>query len=48
MPTTLSYYGISEQTIEKIMNRFKERGIKLGEKADIDYLEAGKILRDRL
>jgi len=46
--TTLSDYGVTQQTIEKIMTRFKERGTKLGEKADIDYIEAGKILTDRL
>ena len=48
IPTTLSDYGVAEQTIERIMNRFKERGTKLGERADIDYIEVGKILRDRL
>ena len=48
LPTTLSDYGITKQTIERIMNRFKERGTKLGEKADIDYIEVGKILTDRL
>lgn len=48
MPTTLAAYGVSEQIIERIENRFRERGTKLGEKADIDYAETGEILRSRL
>lgn len=48
VPTALSDYGVTKQTIERIMKRFGERSTKLGEKADIDYVEAGKILTDRL
>lgn len=48
IPTTLSDYNVPEVTIDKIMARFKKRGSKLGENADIDFNEVGEILRNRL
>ncbi|MDR2910897.1 MAG: iron-containing alcohol dehydrogenase [Bacteroidales bacterium] len=46
--TKLSDYDVSEHIIERIMNRFKERGTKMGENTDIDYIETGAILKSRL
>ena len=48
VPTTLPEYNVPAQTIDEITARFKNRGSKMGEKADIDFNEVGKILRDRL
>ncbi len=48
LPTTLSAYNVTEETIAKIVERFKNRPFKLGEKADIDFNQVGQILRDRL
>ena len=48
VPTTLPEYNVPAETIDKITDRFKKRGTKMGEKADIDFNEVGKILRERL
>jgi NADP-dependent alcohol dehydrogenase len=48
VPTTLPDYNVPVDTINKITDRFNRRGSKLGEKGDIDYLEVGEILNDRL
>ncbi len=48
VPTTLPEYEVTETSINKITNRFKERGFKFGEKQDIDYNQVEEILRDRL
>ena len=48
LPTTLSAYQLGEETISKIVNRFEKRRFKLGEKADIDFTQVEKILKDRL
>lgn len=48
VPTTLPDYNVPAKTIEVITERFKKRGTKLGEKADIDYKQVEEILRNRL
>jgi NADP-dependent alcohol dehydrogenase len=48
LPTTLTAYDVQEESINKIVERFKKRPFKLGEKADIDYNQVEQILRDRL
>ena len=48
VPTTLSEYNVPVETIDKIVDRFKKRGYKLGEKADIDHLEIDAILKNRI
>ncbi len=48
VPTTLPEYEVPEETIDIITTRFKENGVVLGEKGDIDYKEVEAILRDRL
>lgn len=48
VPTKLPDYNVPADTIEKITDRFKLRGYKLGEKADIDFNEVEEILKDRL
>ncbi len=48
VPTKLPDYNVPADTIEKITDRFKQRGYKLGEKADIDFNEVEEILKDRL
>lgn len=48
VPTTLPEYDVPVETIAKITQRFEKRGGKLGEKADIDIIEIGEILKDRL
>ncbi len=48
LPTTLPEYNVPEETVTKIVNRFKKRPYKLGEKADIGFEEIELILRDRL
>ncbi len=45
MPTTLSHYGITEADIDKVVNRFAERGGTLGEHQNIGAKEVGQILR---
>ncbi len=47
-PTTLSYYGVTDSTIEKIEKRFAQRNTLLGEKRDIDSKVTRAILTDRL
>ncbi|SFF82713.1 iron-containing alcohol dehydrogenase [Sunxiuqinia elliptica] len=46
--TTLPDYEVPNSTIEKITNRFEERGMKIGEKVDIGPKEIQAILEDRL
>ncbi len=48
LPTTLTAYGVANETIDKIVARFKKRLFKFGEKADIDYRQVEQILLDRL
>lgn len=48
IPTTLPEYNVPVETIDKITARFEKRKSKLGEKADIDFVEVGEILRNRL
>ena len=48
IPCTLPEYDVPAKTIGKITERFKERGSKLGEKADIGYQEVEAILENRL
>jgi NADP-dependent alcohol dehydrogenase len=48
VPTTLPEYNVPAETIAKIKGRFEERGMKLGEKADIDPNEIEAILQNRL
>lgn len=47
LPTTLTAYGLTHETVERITQRFKERPYKLGEKRDIDYKAIESILNDR-
>lgn len=47
VPTTLTEYNVPAETVEKITERFKTNGYKLGEKRDIDYSEIEMILNDR-
>jgi len=48
IPTRLSAYNLSTETIDKICARFIKRGFKIGEKADIGPAEIRLILEDRL
>ncbi|SHE94895.1 NADP-dependent alcohol dehydrogenase [Mariniphaga anaerophila] len=48
VPCTLPEYDVPAETIQKIKERFKTRGSKLGENADIDYNQVEEILTDRL
>lgn len=48
IPTTLPEYNVPLDTIDKITERFKLRGNKLGERGDIDFLEVKKILLNRM
>lgn len=48
VPCSLPEYDVPAETVDRITARFKKRGSKLGEKADIDYTEVEAILRDRL
>lgn len=48
VPTKLPDYEVPADTIDLIVDRFENRGLKLGEKGDIDAEEIGKILRTRL
>ncbi len=47
IPTKLPEYNVPAETIERITDRFRKNGFKLGEKADIDYREIEMILNDR-
>ncbi len=44
LKTRLSENGVSEEVAATIVNRFKERGTKLGEKGTVTYVEVAKIL----
>jgi NADP-dependent alcohol dehydrogenase len=48
MPTRLSDYGIDASGIEKVADRFRERGTVLGERENITFREVEEILRLRL
>jgi Uncharacterized oxidoreductases, Fe-dependent alcohol dehydrogenase family len=48
VPTKLPDYSVSTDTIDAITDRFKKRGYKLGEKANIGPGEIKLILEDRL
>jgi NADP-dependent alcohol dehydrogenase len=48
VPTTLPEYDVPASTIDKITLRFKESGMKFGEKGDIDYEIVEEILKDRM
>ncbi len=47
VPTTLKDYHVPEETIDKIVLRFKESGAKFGENRNIDYLATEAILKSR-
>jgi len=47
LPTTLPDYNVPEESVTKIVARFKKRFYKLGEKSDIGYQEIEQILMDR-
>jgi len=47
LPTTLTAYGLTIETVDRITNRFRERPYKLGEKRNIDYKVIESILNDR-
>lgn len=48
VPTSLPEYDVPASTVDKITLRFKESGMKLGEKGDIDFAGVEAILKDRL
>jgi NADP-dependent alcohol dehydrogenase len=48
VPTRLSAYGLGNETILKIVERFEKRGMKFGEHSNIGSLETQMILEDRL
>lgn len=48
IPTRLPDYGVNTDTIDIICNRFKKRGYKIGEKADLGPVEIRRILENRL
>ena len=48
IPTKLPDYGVSTDTIDKICPRFKKRGFKIGEKANLGPDEIRLILENRL
>lgn len=48
IPTRLPDYNVPTETIDTICNRFKKRGFKVGEKANIGPIEIRMILEDRL
>jgi NADP-dependent alcohol dehydrogenase len=48
VPTRLSAYNLSTETIDTITDRFEKRGYKIGENADIGPAEIRLILEDRL
>jgi NADP-dependent alcohol dehydrogenase len=48
LPTTLPDYNVPEESVVNIVARFKKRGYKLGEKADIDFKVVDQILRNRM
>lgn len=44
VPTKASAYGVGHETIEKIVQRFKDNNVKLGERGDITPDVVGEIL----
>lgn len=48
IPTKLPDYGVATDTIDKICTRFKKRGYKIGEKANLGPDEIRLILENRL
>lgn len=48
IPTRLPAYSVPKETITTITDRFKQRGYKIGEKANIGPEEIGLILESRL
>jgi NADP-dependent alcohol dehydrogenase len=48
LPTRLSYFGITDSTINRIVTRFESRNSKMGENRDIDFNVVRSILQDRL
>ena len=48
LQTRLSELNIGKEVAEQIVLRFKERGTRLGENSNIDYLTVEKILSQRL
>jgi len=48
LPTKLQDYGVSADTIDTICTRFKNRGYKIGEKADMGPTEIRMVLEDRM
>lgn len=48
IPTRLPDYKVPAETIDTICSRFKRRGYKIGEKADIGPAEIKEILENRL
>lgn len=45
MPTSLKDYNITRKDIEKVVDRFAERGVSFGENSDIDAKAVRKILK---
>ena len=48
LPTKLPDYGVYADTIDKICTRFKKRGFKIGEKADMGPAEIRMVLESRM
>jgi NADP-dependent alcohol dehydrogenase len=48
LPTTLPAYNLSNETVNRIVERFKQRGFLLGEKRDIGPAVIESILLDRM
>lgn len=48
LPTKLPDYGVSTDNIDTICSRFKEREVKIGEKADMGSGEIRLVLEDRM
>ena len=48
VPTRLPDYGVATDTIDTICSRFKKRGFKIGEKADMGPAEIRMVLENRL
>ena len=44
MPTTLKDYKVGKDDIIKVVDRFEQRGVTLGERQNISYKEVGEIL----
>ncbi|MHC4215087.1 MAG: iron-containing alcohol dehydrogenase, partial [Planctomycetota bacterium] len=45
MPTSFKEYGITEEDIKKVVERFAQRGTKLGEDEDIAAEQIDQILQ---